>query len=172
MKIQIIGFSGSGKSTLARTLAKHYNVPSLHLDNTRFYGDWEERTSEEQSIIVENFLNENDSWVIDGNYSSVTPRRFNESELTIFLKYNRLVCYRNCKTRYIKYKGRNREDCPCTEKFDLEFKKWILWTGRKSKRVKKMMNNLKSTKGDKLIFKKRRQLHNWLKHKDIHFEGA
>ena len=71
MKIQIIGYSGSGKSTLARELGKIYNIPVLHLDSTKFYGDWQERTVEEQTKIVQKFMDENDSWIIDGSYGKI-----------------------------------------------------------------------------------------------------
>ena len=84
MKIQIIGYAGSGKSTLAKKLGNHYNINYLHLDNTHFYGNWEERTVEEQTKIVDKFLLENENWIIDGNYSKVSPKRFEESDITIF----------------------------------------------------------------------------------------
>ena len=81
MKIQIIGYSGSGKSTLAKTLANHYNLPLLYLDAVNFYDNWQERTFEEKNAIVEKFLNDNpDGWVIDGNYSNIGKRRFEESD--------------------------------------------------------------------------------------------
>lgn len=167
MKIQIIGFSGSGKSTLTRTLSKHYEIPALHLDAVHFYGDWQERTVEEQTDIVRQFMKENPSWIIDGNYSMVARERFEESDLTIFLAYNRLTCYFNCRNRYKKHKGTHREDCPCEEKFDFEFRKWILWTGRKRKRVQNMHVNLNRTSGEKVVLKNQRQLQKWLKEKGI-----
>ena len=84
MKIQIIGYSGSGKSTLAKTLANHYNLPLLYLDAVNFYDNWQERTFEEKNAIVEKFLNDNpDGWVIDGNYSNIGKRRFEESDIKL-----------------------------------------------------------------------------------------
>ena len=53
MKIQIIGYGGSGKSTLARELGALYGVPVLHLDNTKFYGDWQEVDHATQNAAVE-----------------------------------------------------------------------------------------------------------------------
>lgn len=84
MKIQIIGYSGSGKSTLARKLGELLDIHVLHLDAIKFYGNWDERTQEEQERIVSMFLEENDSWVIDGNYSSICNHRFYETDITIF----------------------------------------------------------------------------------------
>ena len=162
MKIQIIGYSGAGKSTLAKKLGEYFKIPYLHLDNVQFYGDWQERSKEEQNAIVNNFLKENENWVIDGNYSVVAPSRFENSDITIFLKYNRFFCYYMCRKRYYKYRNTSRESCPCKEKFDFKFKKWILFTSRTKKMKKKYYTNLNKTKGLKLIFKNRRQLNKWL----------
>ena len=85
MKIQIIGYSGSGKSTLARKLGEYYNIPVLHLDSVHFKNNWEERTDEEFNEIVSRFIEENESWIIDGNYSRIAPIRFEISDQLIFL---------------------------------------------------------------------------------------
>lgn len=163
MKIQIIGYSGSGKSTLAKILGDYYKIPYLHLDNVQFYGDWQIRSKEEQNNIVNKFLDENENWVIDGNYSIVGSRRFEESDITIFLNYNRFFCYRMCKKRYKMYKNSSRESCPCKEKFDFGFRFWILFSGRTKKRRERHIINLNKTKGEKIIFKNRNELNNWLK---------
>lgn len=167
MKIQIIGFSGSGKSTLAKILSDHHNISVLHLDSVHFYGDWQERTLEEQNAIVLDFMHQHSDWIIDGNYSRVAPKRFEESDLTIFLAYNRFVCYWNAWRRYRKHRGIHRFDCPCIEKFDLEFRYWILVQGRKHKRVQNMYVNFHKTHGTRLLFKNRKQLNRWLKEQNI-----
>lgn len=162
MKIQIIGYSGSGKSTLAKKLGLFYNIPYLHLDNVKFYGDWQEKTKEEQIETVNKFLKQNTDWVIDGNFSSICPIRFEISDITIYLNYNRFYCYKKCKQRYKMHKDSPRESCKCKEKFDKEFKRWILIEGRTKQRREKHLNNLNKTKGEKLIFKNKRQLNKWL----------
>lgn len=164
MKIQIIGYAGSGKSTLAKMLGEYYNIPYLHLDNVQFYGDWEERSIEEQTFIVDKFLTKNDNWIIDGNYSRVSPIRFEISDITIFLNYNRFYCYRMCKKRYKEYKDIPRDSCPCKEKFDLKFKTWILFSGRTKKRRRKHLFNLNKTSGKKIVIRNKKELDNWLKH--------
>lgn len=139
MKIQIIGYSGSGKSTLARQLGELLSLPVLHMDATRFYGDWQEYTHAQQEETVRRFLKQNRQcgWVIDGNYSSIATERFSQSDITVFLDFNRFFCYFSAKRRYKKYKGRCREDLPCVEKFDKEFRRWLLWEGRTPSRRKK-----------------------------------
>ena len=167
MKIQIIGYSGSGKSTLAKRLATFYNIPLLYLDNTKFFGDWEERKDEEQEKIVEEFLDKNESWVIDGNYRRISPRRFEECDLLIFLDFNRFFCYRQAKKRYKQNRGSNRESCPCEEHFDISFRCWILWGSRKKKKKKQLENLMNLAKGEKLVFKNRKQLEEYLQKKGI-----
>ena len=167
MKIQIIGYAGSGKSTLAKKLGNHYNINYLHLDNIQFYGNWETRSIEEQTLMVDKFLTENESWVIDGNYSKVSPIRFEISDITIFLNYNRFYCYKMCKKRYLEYKNKTRESCPCEEKFDLGFRYWILYSGRTKKRRQRHLGNLNKTNGKKLIFNNVNELNIWLKENNI-----
>jgi len=168
MKIQIIGYSGSGKSTLAKALANHYNLPLLYLDAVNFYDNWQERTFEEKNAIVEKFLNDNpDGWVIDGNYSNIGKRRFEESDITIFLNYNRFYCYKMAKQRFKENKNKKRESCPCIETFDLGFRWWILYQSRTNKRRKKHIENLNKTKNIKLTFKNRKQLEKYLRKNNI-----
>lgn len=70
MRIAIIGYSGSGKSTLAAQLGQSYGVPVLHLDSVHWLPGWVERAREEEKALVRAFLDQNESWVIDGNYSA------------------------------------------------------------------------------------------------------
>lgn len=162
MKIQIIGYSGSGKSTLAKKLASFYKIPYLHLDNVQYYGDFQIRERQKQREIVQKFIDENENWIIDGNYSDVAPCRFEMSDITIFLNYNRFYCYKMARRRYRQNKGKIRDSFPCIERFDLSFQWWILFSSRTKKRRKKHMNNLNKTKGRKYIFKNKTELAQWL----------
>lgn len=167
MKIQIIGYSGSGKSTLAKLLAEHFNLPLLYLDHVQFYDDWKIRNNCEQQQIVKDFLDSNSSWVIDGNYSKIQPQRFQECDTIIFLNYNRIFCLVSCIQRYFQYKGTPRESCPCNEKMDLEFIRWILYEGRTKKARRKHLENLSKCQGTKLVFKNRKLLTQYLKSQGI-----
>lgn len=162
MKIEVIGYSGSGKSTLAKKLGELYGIPVLHMDNTKFYGNWEERTEEEQTAMVQKFLDENESWVIDGNYTKICTQRFEQTDMTIYLNFNRFSCYFAALKRAKKHKHVHRESCPCNDKFDLSFQKWILFGSRTKERRKKHMDNLNRTKGKKVILKNRKQVNKFL----------
>lgn len=162
MKIQIIGYAGSGKSTLARQLGEIADIPVLHLDNTHFYGDWQEREAEEQSEIVRAFIATNDSWILDGNYTAVATERFALTDMTIFMDFNRWVCFWAAYRRSRKYRGKTRPDLPCAEKFDRSFRRWILIDSRKKQFRQKVLNNLNATSGQKVVLKNRRQVRAFL----------
>ncbi|MBR4124420.1 MAG: hypothetical protein IKR12_02495, partial [Clostridia bacterium] len=55
------------------------------------------------------------------------------------------------------------ESCPCNDKFDFSFQKWILFDSRIKERRKKHMDNLNRTKGRKVILKNRKQVNKFLK---------
>lgn len=158
MKIQIIGYAGSGKSTLARKLGEIANIPVLHLDNTHFYGDWQERTAEEQTEIVRAFIAENNSWVIDGNYTAVATERYAMTDMTIFLDFGKWRCYWAAYRRSRKFRSTPRPDLPCGEKFDKSFRRWLLVDGRTMERRLKHLANLNATSGQKVVLKNRRQV--------------
>ena len=158
MKIQIIGYSGSGKSTLARQLGEIAGIPVLHLDSTHFYGDWQERTAEEQAAIVREFISANDSWVMDGNYTSVATERFAMTDVTIFLDFNRWFCFFSAYRRSRKYRNVARPDLGMPEKFDRSFRRWVLIDGRTKERRQKHLANLNATSGQKVVLKNRRQV--------------
>ena len=162
MKIQIIGYAGSGKSTLARKLGEFYNIPVIHLDNVKFYGNWQERTNEEQTAILQDFLDKNEDWVIDGNYSKICPQRFEQSDVTIFMNFNRFFCFWSAYKRYRKHRFAPRESCPCNDKFDRAFKNWILFNSRTKARREKIYDNYNKTSGQKYMFKHRRQVNKFL----------
>ncbi len=136
MKIVIRGYSGSGKSTLARKLGEKYGVPVLHLDRVQWLPNWTERDAAEKRQIVKAFLDKNESWVIDGNYSGLyQQRRLEEADLILLLLFPRLSClYRVCK-RKCQYRGQARPDMGegCEEKLDAAFLRWVLWEGRSRK---------------------------------------
>lgn len=156
MKIQIIGYSGSGKSTLAAALGRLYDIPVLHLDNAHWYGAWQERSDEEMEALVADFMSVNtDGWIIDGNYSRIAPVRFTESDMTVFLDFGRLYCFFSAWRRYRKWRGASRESCPCPEKFDKEFRRWLLFDGRTRARQTRHLENLAKTSGRQIVLKNR-----------------
>ena len=159
MKIQIIGYSGAGKTTLAKVLAKIYNINNvLHLDGIHFNPNWEEVDWDIFDNKLEEFLDNNDSWIIEGNYLNHVTRRFSECDILIFLNFSRYQCFKSVVERHGLYNGIEREEIPgCIDKMDLEFINWVLFKGRNKKRRKKLMEVTKSAK-KYYIFKNRKKL--------------
>ena len=139
MKIAVIGYSGAGKSTLAGRLAKKYHCPVLYLDRVQFLPGWRERDRKEARRIVQEFLDRECSWVIDGNYQGFwQERRMEEADQILFFNFSRGRCLIQALIRYFGNIGTVRESAAdgCVEKMDLEFIKWILYKGRtKEKRL-------------------------------------
>ena len=93
MKIAVLGYSGAGKSTLARALSSALPLPCLHLDQVHWLPGWTERAQEESRQIVEEFLEQNTSWIIDGNYSGLClEERLEQADHIAFLNFPRLRC--------------------------------------------------------------------------------
>ena len=161
MKICILGYSGSGKSTLAKKLGEKYGAPVLHLDSVHFLENWEERTQDDMNAIVGKFLDENESWVIDGSYKKChLTRRMEEADIIIFLLFNRFTCFFRAWKRYKENKGKTRPDMAagCEEKFDLTFARWVLYKGRTKQRSKAFFDLIKAYPKKAVVIKTQRQL--------------
>ncbi len=161
MKIAILGFSGSGKSTLAKKLGQRYGVPVLHFDSVQFLPGWQERPLEEKLKITEEFLNTNDQWVIDGNYTKLFyQRRLEEADKIIILMFNRFACLWRVIRRYFTYRHTTRPDMGegCPEKIDREFVMWVLRDGRKRAAVARHKDIAKRYPNKTVIIRNQRQL--------------
>ena len=171
MKILVLGFSGSGKSTLARNLSIHYNLPLIHIDSIHFLPNWIIRDKNDRDNLLKEFIDSNDDWIIDGNYTSSVPERFDLADMIIFLDYNRFTCYRNARRRYKENKNKTRCDMAegCSEKFDFEFKKWVFYKGRTKQKRQKLLNITKKCKNH-YIFKNRKQLFKYYGENNIKYE--
>lgn len=164
MKIAILGYSGAGKSTLARKLGAYYNIPVLHLDTVQFLPDWKIRDYDEKRKIVSDFMQQ-DSWVIDGNYSKLYKKeRLEQADIIIVLSFNRFFCFKSALKRYFENKCHTRIDMAdgCCEKFDFEFAMWILYWGRRYKKRKVMKKVYTQHKDKTMWFTSRRQVDDYI----------
>lgn len=165
MKVAIIGYSGSGKSTLASQLGDFYNCPVLYLDKIQFEANWKERDEETAIKMVKEFLDNNDSWIIDGNYTKfLREQRMKEADIIIFMCFSRLICLCQAYNRYRKYKGKTRESMAddCCEKLDFEFVKWILSDGRSKEKKKQYGETIRKYSHKIVILKNRRDTASFL----------
>lgn len=85
-RVVIIGTSCSGKSYLAKTLSQAMNVPHIELDALYWLPDWQERSKEQFRQQVAQAV-AGDSWIIDGNYSSVRDLVWPRATRIIWLNY-------------------------------------------------------------------------------------
>lgn len=164
MKIAIMGMSGCGKSTLAKQLSEYYNIPKLYLDCINFKENWILRDREECKKMVHDFM-QNESWVIDGNYSELYQNdRLLQADKIIILQYNRFVCMQGAFKRNHEYKGRQRESMAdgCPERMDFWFFIWVVFK-QYSKKRKNKFKSIKAEYSDKtVILKSRNDLYKYL----------
>ena len=159
-RISIIGGAGTGKTTLANNLGKVLKLPVYHIDGINYFKDWEQRDKEERDNIILKKIEE-DSWVIDGTYTTTLEKRLEKSDLVIFMDYSTFYLLKGVTERFFKHKGRERAEIPgCKEKLSIKFIFWVLkW--RKNKR-KKILEEIKKVDNKKvLIFNNRKKLNKW-----------
>lgn len=161
-RISIIGGSGSGKSTLANILSESMKIPVIHLDAINYKPNWIQVDKVERDKIISGKSNE-DKWIIDGNYNKTLKERLIKSDLIIWLDYSSYTQIKGVVKRIAQNYNKERSEIPgCKERINLKFIKYVA-TYNKVKRPE-MLEILKDIPEDKLlIFKKQKDLNNWLK---------
>lgn len=136
-RIMVMSVSaGAGKSTLAKQIGDVLGIDSYHLDRYFWKPGWvqatEEDFEEKQRQIVEQ-----DSWVIDGNYSSTYDIRRARADTIIYIELPLSTCLFRVFKRWWKHRGKVREDLGCKERLEFEFLKFIVTTyHRRKKRMR------------------------------------
>ncbi len=156
-KILVIGSAGSGKSTFSKSLGEITNIPVIHLDKEYWLPNWTRPDIEMWKKRVET-LTMGKSWIIDGNYGSTLDLRLKRADLVIFLDYKRFVCIKGVIKRSLNKKEHKRIDqaSGCTEKFDLDFIKWV-WKFPKEYRPEIIKTLDEHPNVEKIIFKNRKE---------------
>lgn len=165
-RIMIFGFSGGGKSMLARKMGEILGIEPTHFDAIHWLPNWVESTREYKREVIKPIL-ERDRWIIEGNYRHIYwQERLELADTVIFIDVNRFTCMYQAWKRSRIYKGKTRPDMGegCTEKFDLEFAKWVFFKGRKKrKNYLDIMKMLKDTGKDTYILKGKKDINKFLK---------
>lgn len=126
-RILIVGCPGSGKSTLARELSSRTGLPIVHLDKLYWRDNWTHIPKDEFDALLRTEL-EQDSWIIDGNFSRTMPMRLERADLVIWLDYPLHVSLFGALRRVLTNYGKVRPDMSpnCPERLNWEFLRSIL----------------------------------------------
>jgi adenylate kinase family enzyme len=92
-RIMICGTSNTGKSTLAAAIGTRRGFEVVHLDRLRFLPDtdWVQRPDAEFARLHDAAIL-GERWVMDGNYSLLTPQRIARATGIVLLGDNRWAC--------------------------------------------------------------------------------
>ena len=133
MKIAIIGYPGSGKRELTKFLERKYFCPCLYLDDV-FVNDTKDEIKNE---MLNQFMNENISWVIEGDFvNNLFIERMEMADKIVIMKFNRIVCL----LKYLK----NNKDIKKEEINTILF-------GSRGKNYRQLYNKVMRTYSDKVV---------------------
>ena len=150
----VIGCPGSGKSTFSRALQGVTQIPLYHLDMMNWNSD---RTTVSRPIFNQRLHRalKQDTWIIDGNYSSTMELRFQACDTVFFLDYSLETSFDGIMSR----RGKERTDIPWIELpdyVDEEFVQFVKNYNTTSRPiVMELLNNY--TDKDVFIFKNREE---------------
>ena len=121
-KIIVIGPGGSGKSYFSKELSQILNIPVFHLDNIFWNKNKTHISKEEFDVRLNEILNE-ESYIIDGDYSRTYEIRMKNSDTIFFFNFSLEDSLKGAASRVGSY----RTDCPFIEdEFDPEFKEFLI----------------------------------------------
>ena len=153
-KIVIFGNSGSGKSTLAKQLAFNEQLAHLDLDTVAWKPQMppERMPIAESQLTIDDFLNTNDNWVIEGCYADLLELVMSAAEKVIFLNLPIRSCIENAKRRPWephKYESKEAQDANLTMLID-----WIAQYDSRTDTFSKSAHQklYESFQGDKIMY--------------------
>lgn len=127
-KISIIGPGGSGKSTLARELGDKLGIEVFYL-NKIWWKDKDQHISDEEfEQIQKDIIENNDEFILDGNYLATLDLRIAASDTIIFLDFPTST---NLKQSFKKNltednSDNKNPDLDHTGKIDLKYINWLI----------------------------------------------
>ena len=164
-RIVVLGPSGTGKTTICRILGEKLGLNVLHLDSIYWKKNWENISKEEFDDFMKDFFRKNRLWAVDGNYTNNRhlKYRLDLADTIILLDFGLQVSLKGIHERAGKYKHRSREDMAegCNEGIDQEFLQYTAFYKSKGRYVKAIIEQYKNKK-KVLIFKSRKEIHEWI----------
>ncbi len=161
----ILGPSGTGKTTICRILGDKLGLKILHLDSVYWEKDWHNIDKEEFDETMKTFFKKHRKWVMDGNYTNNRhfQYRLDLADTIILLDFGLRVSLKGIHERALKFKHRSRSDMAegCIEGIDQEFLQYVAFYKDKGRYVKAIIKQYENKK-KVLIFKSRKEVHEWL----------
>jgi len=96
-KIIIVGTSGCGKSTLALKLEQLLEIPQYDLDDYYWLPNWQPNPVYLKDLL--DTILQQDSWIINGNYSKFQPLLWGNADTIIWLDFTLSRCFYQCLKR-------------------------------------------------------------------------
>lgn len=157
-RILVIGCCGSGKSVFARKLGEITGFPVTHMDLIFWKENWAHITREQMNKELEKIY-PNETWIIDGNYSSTLENRIKQADTIFFLDLPEEVCIQSEKER----RGKPRPDLPSylKEEYDPEFEQFIKdFKTNERPFIFKLMNDYSNK--EYIVFTSRDEVNNYI----------
>lgn len=159
-RIALIGPPGCGKSTFASKLAKLLDIPVHHLDRHMFEGG--EKREKQEFLSIHKALIEEDSWIIEGCFSSTFEMRFTRADTLLYFHVSPLLCF----WRIFKRLFNHNEAFGGLRKINWEILKYI-WTFEREKREGVEQLRKKYPEVDFRIFKCSKDADNYIKELNV-----
>jgi adenylate kinase family enzyme len=160
-RVLVIGCSGGGKSTLSRKLSEKLELPYVSMDRDFFWlPGWVKRPKAEERALITASVAE-DRWIMDGSGPSTFDLRFPRTDMVIWVRVPRRVCFWGLVCRVASSFGRVRPDMApgCPEQLpDLEFLSYIWNFDRRVSPVIVQMLNRHAPEMPVLTLKSRRDI--------------
>jgi adenylate kinase family enzyme len=86
-RVVVLGTSGSGKTTLARKIAARYNIKHIELDLLYWNAGWKPTPMPDFLQKINKAVQENESWVICGNYNEAKQITLPRATDIVWLNY-------------------------------------------------------------------------------------
>ncbi len=127
-RVLVIGCSGGGKSTLSRKLSGRLDLPYVSMDREFYWlPGWIKRPKGEERAMIAARVAE-DRWIMDGSGASTFDLRLPRTDLVIWVRVPRRICFWGLAYRVASSFGRVRPDMApgCPEQLpDREFLSYI-----------------------------------------------
>ncbi|MBT8147408.1 MAG: shikimate kinase [Gammaproteobacteria bacterium] len=100
-RVLVFGNSGSGKSTLAKLLSDSFGMEHLDLDTLAWLAGQppQRRPLADSEMLIKNFAQGNESWVIEGCYADLLRLAADEAGEIAFLNLPVKDCVENARSR-------------------------------------------------------------------------